>query len=401
MAVLALMTTSAQSKMTGAAPQDQFHLERLPTYTAYYHREGLKLVGRGPWRTAGCPFHHDRTPSLRINIQKGGFVCHGSGAKGGDVLDFHRRRYSMSSVSAAKDLGALEESVAPARRPENAKEPAKRLAKPTLDEGLNPAALHVYRDAYGRELYWKIRVKHPATKEKWFRPMRFDGRTFVSGEPKFENGKPLYGLQLLASRAREVVLVCEGESCADALQKLGLVAITFGGATSDSAADWKPLAGRDILIWPDLGDAGLRYAGAVADISSKIGCRVETIDTNQLGPSEGEDAVNWLARNTAATSQIIFALPKTSATPFIAAIGSICDENSKPEAAMAEPLSSQVFNATHSALGCPTVHSRQLSMSDPSHRTSGCIVMALRDPARSISGLRVRVASVLFRPYRD
>jgi DNA primase len=87
-------------------PQLQFCREKLPSAEVYYRLQGLNLIGGGMWRTALCPFHDDRNPSLRINMGRGGFCCMACGAKGGDVLDFHRKRYDMTFPEAVQALGA-------------------------------------------------------------------------------------------------------------------------------------------------------------------------------------------------------------------------------------------------------------------------------------------------------
>ena len=85
----------------------QFQRERLPDPLAYYtDTAGLTLTGRGKWRTARCDFHNG-SDSLRINIESGTFVCMaGCGARGGDVLAYHRAAHRLGFVDAAKDLGA-------------------------------------------------------------------------------------------------------------------------------------------------------------------------------------------------------------------------------------------------------------------------------------------------------
>jgi len=86
----------------------RFARERLPDPLAYFEGAGLRLIGRGHWRSAICPFHGDHNPSLRINAQTGAFRCMACGARGGDVLDFHRARHGLSFAQAARDLGAME-----------------------------------------------------------------------------------------------------------------------------------------------------------------------------------------------------------------------------------------------------------------------------------------------------
>jgi hypothetical protein len=76
-----------------------------PDPLSYYESEGLRLVGRGKWRTTECRFH-DGSDSLRVNLESGAFVCMaGCGAKGGDVLAYHMGAHCLEFVEAAKALG--------------------------------------------------------------------------------------------------------------------------------------------------------------------------------------------------------------------------------------------------------------------------------------------------------
>ena len=50
-----------------------------------------------------CPFHNDRTPSMKLNEDY--FYCFGCGASG-DVIDLAVRLFSLSSYDAAKKLAA-------------------------------------------------------------------------------------------------------------------------------------------------------------------------------------------------------------------------------------------------------------------------------------------------------
>ncbi len=224
----------------------------------------------------------------------------------------------MSPGRAMKSLGAWEPCVSstPVRdrtselRLTPAQKAAHKFAKPWLDEGYDSDGLYTYRDENGRPLHWVLRTKSPDTGKKWIRPMHWNGSEFALGLPQYERGaKPLYGLHLLAQRPGEHVLVCEGEKCAAKLQKLGLLAITSGGATSAEGADWGPLAGRRILVWPDHDDAGQSYAEDVVQCLTELGCNVEVIDASQLALGKGEDAVDWLKAHPEATKDTILCLP--------------------------------------------------------------------------------------------
>jgi DNA primase len=96
------MTAAVTHRQSGS----HFARAHLPAPADYYQRAGLRLIGRGAWRSALCPFHDDHRPSLRVNVESGGFRCMVCGARGGDVIDFHRRRHGVSFSTAAKALGA-------------------------------------------------------------------------------------------------------------------------------------------------------------------------------------------------------------------------------------------------------------------------------------------------------
>lgn len=85
----------------------RFERARLPHPTPYFEREELRFIGPGRWRSAVCPFHDDTRPSLRVNVDTGAFRCMACGAKGRDVLAFHRQRHGLSFAQAARDLGAM------------------------------------------------------------------------------------------------------------------------------------------------------------------------------------------------------------------------------------------------------------------------------------------------------
>ena len=83
-----------------------FDRRNLPDAVGYYESEGLKLTGRGKWRTTECKFHGG-SDSMRINTDSGAFACMaGCGARGGDVQAYHMAQHGLEFVQAAKALGA-------------------------------------------------------------------------------------------------------------------------------------------------------------------------------------------------------------------------------------------------------------------------------------------------------
>lgn len=86
--------------------------------------------------------------------------------------------------------------------------------------------------------------------------------------------RPLYNLSKLMDRPGSTVLIVEGEKAADAgddlLPDLAVVS-PMSGAKSPAYADWSPVTGRGVVIWPDHDHAGEDYAIAVAELAFEAG----------------------------------------------------------------------------------------------------------------------------------
>ena len=76
------------------------------------------------------------------------------------------------------------------------------------------------------------------------------------------------------------VLVVEGEKAADAVRNIfpDYVAVTSsGGARAAAKADWSPLAGRAVTIWPDADAPGRDYAAEAAQLIQQAGAATVAI----------------------------------------------------------------------------------------------------------------------------
>ena len=91
-----------------------FLRENLPDPASYFESEGLKLQGKGKWRTTSCSFHGG-SDSMRINTATGAWVCMSCNAKGGDVLAHFMAEHGVDFVTAAKALGAWDDNGSPDR----------------------------------------------------------------------------------------------------------------------------------------------------------------------------------------------------------------------------------------------------------------------------------------------
>jgi hypothetical protein len=136
-----------------------------------------------------------------------------------------------------------------------------------------PSATWHYRDTEGRLLFVVARFD-PPRERKQILPLictRDGWRWRAPPAPR-----PLYGLDRLAARPDATALVVEGEKTADAAAALfpDMVAITWpGGALAVNKADWSPLRGRRVIIWPDADGPGRRAATAVAQAARAAGAR--------------------------------------------------------------------------------------------------------------------------------
>jgi len=133
-----------------------------------------------------------------------------------------------------------------------------------------PAARWAYTDAAGAVCFYHDRYE-PKGERKQFAPLtlwRFpDGR--LQWQFKAPPApRPLLGLpELAAADPARPVLIVEGEKARDAAALLfpENPALTWqGGAQAVAKADWSPLAGRGVWIWPDNDPAGTKAAGDVA-----------------------------------------------------------------------------------------------------------------------------------------
>jgi DNA primase len=106
-----------------------FDKSQLPLAKSFYEREcgQLSRPDRKGWARVkqGCPFHASESKkSFFVNLD-GGFYCFGCDARGGDVIEFVRRRYRLSFPEALKHLN-IESDYKPTPKP---KEPPMSLER--------------------------------------------------------------------------------------------------------------------------------------------------------------------------------------------------------------------------------------------------------------------------------
>jgi hypothetical protein len=188
---------------------------------------------------------------------------------------------------------------------ETLEQAVERLSRAGIAEGYDRLeAVHPYKDLDDKDLFYRIRRKN-AGGDKWIRPICLDSSGYYRlGEPsQFKDlPKPLYGLQLLNPYKEATVCVLEGEWATDWLNTFFLkndaskryIALTSGGASSATNANWEPLSGRTCILWADNDEPGEKYITQVSEILIGLGCSVKHIDVPALQLPVGGDCVDWI-----------------------------------------------------------------------------------------------------------
>jgi putative DNA primase/helicase len=226
--------------------------------------------------------------SFSINLVTGAWGDFATDDKGGDLVSlcaylFHAGNQIDAAYDVAEQVGvtlpprkskAAKRSSSPVKKQEAAELPTPKKPRtpwvpilPAPDSATRVPVAHIkrgkpeqtwcYRDAEGRVLgyVWRF-VTSDGGKEilpmNWCRNVE-TGKEDWRGV-SFPDPRPLYGLDRLAAKPDATVLIVEGEKCADAghaaLPELVVMSWPGGGKAVDKA-DWSPLAGRKVVIWPD------------------------------------------------------------------------------------------------------------------------------------------------------
>jgi hypothetical protein len=287
-------------------------------------RDALKAHGCEPTDRgkAKCPAHNDDRASLSFGPGENDRVlvhCF-AGCETKDVM----AALGLTLADLAGDASGNGVS-----RPPGVRETWK--SKGETGPTAKYTASWLYRDANGREL--GVVARYDGTSGKVIIPY------FKREENQWKPGaapspRPLYNLDGLAAQPDAPVLVVEGEKCAAAINRFCRVAVTSpNGAEAASRADWTPLRGRRVIVWPDNDAPGAKYGAAVAHLARKAGAAsVRSIDVTTLGLPAGGDVVDWIAAHPGTGLRDLEALvtiPATETTHRIEIIGA--DELARTE----------------------------------------------------------------------
>lgn len=250
-----------------------------------------------------CAEHEDHNPSASFNVESGVYTCFACGAAGNA-----KRLAELIGVSAD------EETNTAAKLQDKSKTRAKNKKNihnsiPDNWFGKNQNGSWTYRDVDGKELFVVVRYEDSSGKVVIPFEVCSGGYTAGLSSPPYS----LYNLDLIHLGVEEPVFIVEGEKCAAVITDLGGLATTSqGGSNRASKTDWTPLAGRTVLIWPDLDEPGEKYAAQVLGILKGLSPapEVHQIETDSLGLPPKGDVVDYLAEHPDVSLRDLLALPQ-------------------------------------------------------------------------------------------
>nr|MCH9625398.1 hypothetical protein [Chlamydiales bacterium] len=267
-----------------------------------------KLFPEGPTRKDSKGLRFGAKGSLVVTCtgsKTGSFFDFENQEGGGPIQLIQKRLFSSQpeAIAWAKDfLGASRDLPVPTQfsfqknmdkeqewvslKP-NPNKPAPSLKETSKGLSFNytETARYTYRDEDGKELFHVLRLEDKQQLGKkivlplsygYYKGNEEDAQWSLKGYQSEK--RPLYNQQLLKEHPNAKVLIVEGEKAADAASKIfpreKIICLTWsGGAGAVSKSDWKPLRGRDAIIWPDNDKAGFEASDSIYKELREIGVK--------------------------------------------------------------------------------------------------------------------------------
>ena len=213
--------------------------------------------GNNYWK-ARCPAHDDQSPSLSVRRGRDGSAVVHCFA-GCRPQEIHK---ALGTLSASASSSPEQPGVSRRGYPSafDAEAAALRAVQRQQNGTWFCRHRYPYVDAEGHEVVRVLRFEKRGEAEKTFRPIYESAGVWAIGLPQGQ--LPLYARPQIEHESP--VLFVEGEKAADAAIELGLSATTcIGGANASSRTNLAPLAGREVVLWPDNDPAGEAWRKSV------------------------------------------------------------------------------------------------------------------------------------------
>jgi hypothetical protein len=261
--------------------------------------------------------------SWSINLHNGKWRHFAGSESGSDIISFYAAVFHVDMGAAFHAVqgalgGASSVPVLPMRshdlEPESKADPIPEDAPALTDHPDYGPATATYR--YGDRF---VVTRYDFTDGEGHAQKIFAQWTWRRGKWAKQgpgSNRPLYHAHEFAKDAGARVLVVEGEKCVEAARRVlsGFTVTTWaGGAQAWRHSDWSPLAGRDVIIWPDADPVGRQAAAELAASLASSVERVRIVNPNGADPGwDVADAIQkdgWDAKRLAEFMTAHFAEP--------------------------------------------------------------------------------------------
>jgi hypothetical protein len=279
-------------------------------------RAGPEWIARNPKRA------DNSAGSFSINLLTGKWADFATGDAGGDIISLSAYlrdtnqpdaaaalavELGIASVAGLATVAGHTERIAPTWRPIiPAPEGAPDLSRDFVAgymKGFEWTGSAHYFDQSG--LFLGTVARYDPISGGHFQKKEFRSFVFCESDDGkrewramgFPVPRPLYRLHDLAARPTAPVLIVEGEKAADAASTIFpdfVVMTSPNGAQSPHKANWSPLSGRKVVIWPDHDEPGARYAAVVNEMVIAAGATSVRIVTLPAGLPVGWDLADPL-----------------------------------------------------------------------------------------------------------
>ena len=286
-------------------------------YLSLYSEDRPELGrGSGAERMCSCPSpgHEDRKPSCSVHLESGKWFCHGCGEGGGVVtwLRLTRGLPGPEALEKARRLGLAPEhgdvknSSRVNGRLQSAPNGQRPYRQPCSVENAPPTALpsryaacYRYRTPDGAEYarVYRDPANRPGRKADPY-TLRNSGEHAGTWTHRAPRNRWPYRVETLTD-ATPVVIV-EGEKCADALAGLaeGFGVLSWlGGSGAVGRTDWKALAGREVILWPDADGPGREAMARLGGELDRIGAAEVRVIEPEPDRPDGWDVADAIAKD--------------------------------------------------------------------------------------------------------
>lgn len=239
--------------------------------------------------------------SFKISLRNGAYCDFADPQiRGGDLVAALAQKHDITQLESAKRLASeigFELYTPAAPIPQDITMPPVGERPPNMyfkKYSMTPKMHWTYRNEKDEVLFYIARYE-PLGEKKQIVPWCWSSSSNRYIAKHWPVPRPLYGLELLKPDAP--ICIVEGEKAADAARELVTkerIVLTWpGGSAAVRQVDWSPIYGREVLLWADADEAGMKAMNEIAALLHENGCKVKILDpTGQPDKWDAADALN-------------------------------------------------------------------------------------------------------------